>query len=84
MSGVALHTGHQGTHHRQIDLVIPTMQYLIGVRQRGVTMRTGGGFRGHRLVGMADQRAATAFAAKAALARTGALGLLRPVRLLTL
>src|SRR6185312_12422400 len=42
----------------------------------------GGGFRDHRLVGMANQRAATAFAAQAAAARSDALGLLRPVELL--
>ena len=47
-------------------------------------MRAGGGFRGHRLVGMADQRTAAAFSAKAALARSDTLGLLRLVRLLTL
>jgi hypothetical protein len=56
----------------------------MGVRQRGVAMGAGKGFRGHRLVGMANQRAAAAFAAKAALARCNMFGLLRSVRLLTL
>jgi hypothetical protein len=84
LSGVALHPGHHGTHHRQVDLVIPAVQHLISVRQHGLAMRAGGGFRRYRLVGMADQRTAAAFAAEAASARSDALGLLRLIGLLTL
>jgi hypothetical protein len=84
MASVALHPGHHRTHHRQINLVIPPVQHLIGLRQSGMAMGAGGGFRRHRLVGMADQRPATACAAQAALARSGTLGFLWLVRLLAL
>jgi hypothetical protein len=84
LPGAALHPGHQGTHHRQVDLVVSAVQHLMGVRQRGVAMRAGRGFRDHGLVGMADQRAATACAAQAALARSGAPGLLQRGGLLAL
>src|SRR5208282_6053010 len=80
----ALDACHQGTHHRQVDLVISAVQDLMGVRQGGAAMRAGRHLGGHRLVGIADQRPATAFAAQTAFARSGALGLLRPVRLLAL
>ncbi len=82
MSGVALHPRHQGTHHRQVDVVVTAVQHLMGVRQTGPAMRAGRDLRGYPLVGMADQRSAATFAAQTAFARSGAFGLLRPVRLL--
>jgi hypothetical protein len=54
----------------------------MGVRQTGLAMRAGRDLRGYPLVGVADQRTAAAFANQTAFARSGAFGLLRPVRLL--
>jgi hypothetical protein len=83
MSGVALHTGHQRTHDRQVDVIVTAVQQLIGVGQTGLAMRADRDLRGYCFVGIAGQRTAAAFAAQTAFARPGALGLLRPVRLLT-
>ena len=60
------------------------MQHLVGIRQRGLAMRTGSCFRRDCLVGFADQWAAAALAAQAALARSDTLRFLRLVRLLPL
>ena len=84
MSGIAFHSGHHGAHHRQVDLVVTTMQHLIRIAQRGLTMRTRYRLGGHRLVGIAGQRSAAPFASHAALARPDAFGFLRLVRFLPL
>ena len=59
--GITFHPGHHGAHHRQVDLVVTTLQHLIGVRQCGLTMHAGSWPGGHRFVRIAGQRAATAF-----------------------
>jgi len=82
--GVAFHPRHHRTHDGQVDLVVAPVQHLVGICQRGLAVRTGWRLRGHRLVGIAGQRAATALATQAAFARSDALGFLRVVRLLTL
>lgn len=68
--------------HRFVDLAVTAVQHVMGVGQGRVAMRAGGGFRDHGLVLITDQRAAAAFTAKAALARSDALGFLRLVPLL--
>jgi len=60
------------------------VQHLIRICQRGLAMRTGRRLGAYRFVGMTGQRAATAFAAQAAVAWSTMLGLFRLVRLLTL
>jgi hypothetical protein len=60
------------------------VQHLIGLGQRGLAMSPGGGFRGHRLVWIVGQRAATTFATQAAFARSDPLEFLRAVGLLSL
>ena len=84
MPSIAFHAGHHGAHHREVDLVVTTVQHLIGICQHGLAMRAGGRFCGNRLVGMAAQWTATPFATQAAGAWSDTLGLLRLVRLLTL
>ena len=42
MSGIALYPGHQRAHDRQVDFVIPAVQHLIGLCQRGLAMRAAG------------------------------------------
>jgi hypothetical protein len=82
MPGIPFHTGHRGAHHRQVDLVVKTVQNLIGIAQRGVAMPAGHRPGGHRFVGIAGQRTATAFAAEVVLAWSDTLGFIRLVRLL--
>src|SRR5271166_3207437 len=41
MSGITFHTGHHRTDHRQIDLVVTTVQHLIGICQHKLAMRAG-------------------------------------------
>jgi hypothetical protein len=84
MPGVALHPCHHRAHHRHVDLVVTTVQHVIGFAQRGLAMRAGGRPCGDRFVGKKGQRATAALAIQAALAWSGTLGFLRLVRLLTL
>ena len=83
MPGIAFHPGHHRAHQGQIDLVVAPVQHLVGIGQAAWQCRRHG-LRGHRLVRVAGQRTAAAFTAQAALARSGSLGCLRPVRLLRL
>jgi hypothetical protein len=83
-AGSTFHPGHHGAHHREVDLVVTTVQHLIGICQRGLAMRAGGRFRGHRFVRMTGQRTATPFATQATCAWSDTHGLLRLVRLVTL
>ena len=80
MPGITFHTGHHGARHRQVDLVVTTVQHLIGVCQHGLATGAGDWLGGHRLVGIAGQRTTAAFAATAAWARSNPLGVLRFVR----
>src|SRR5271166_4196924 len=84
MSGITFHTGHHRTDHRQIDLVVTTVQHLIGICQHKLAMRAGYRLGGYRFVGIAGQRTATAIAAQAAPAWSNTLAFHRLVRLLTL
>ncbi len=84
MPGVAFHPCHYRAHHRQVDLVVEPVQHLIDLCQRSPAMRAGGRLRGDRFVGKQRQRTTPATATQAALARSGTLGFLRLVRLLTL
>jgi hypothetical protein len=70
--------------HRKVDLVVPAVQYLISIGQRGLTMETGNRLGGHGFIGIAGQRTATTFATQAAFARSDAFGFLRLVQLLPL
>ena len=84
MPGVPLHTRHHRANHGDVYLVVSSVQHLVGIRQRGPAMRTGCCLCRDCLVGFADQWAAAALAAQAALARSDTLRFLRLVRLLPL
>jgi hypothetical protein len=53
MPRIAFYSGHHGAQHRQVDLVLTTVQHLIGVCQYDLAMCTGHRLGGHRLVGIA-------------------------------
>ena len=82
--GIAFDSGHHGTHHRQVDLVVTTVQHVIGVCQHGLALGAGYRLGSDRLVRIAGQRATASFAAKAARARPNTLGFLWLVRFLPL
>jgi hypothetical protein len=84
MPSIAFYSGHQGAHHRQVDLVVTTMQHVIGVCQNGRALCAGHWFGGDRLVRIAGQGATASFAAKAARTRSNTLGFLWLVRFLPL
>ena len=66
---IAFYSGYQRAHHRQVDLVVTTVQHLVGVCQHGLALCAGHWLGGHRLVGITGQRTTAAFAAKATRAR---------------
>ena len=80
---IALDPGDHGAHRRQLDLVVAGVQSLIGLGQHRPAMGTGRRLGNDELIGLLGQGSATARPAQAALARPRALGLLRPVRLVS-
>jgi hypothetical protein len=81
MAGEPLDPSHHRAHRRQVDLVVTTLQDMVGCAQPGAAVRAHAGLGDKGLVGLGTQRPAAAFAPHAARPWPGALALGRPVGL---
>src|SRR3954447_19431148 len=79
---IALHPRHHRTDRRQIDLVVAGVQDVIAGAERRVTMGAGRRPGDDKLIRLLRERATTALASDAALARAAPLLPLRAVRFL--